>query len=83
MNTAARKAAALNRTSTDALIGAALILDGITAKTEEQRMVSAWTCDEIERRMGGVQDDDAFLDLLDSGLTYTEALIATFPALAA
>jgi hypothetical protein len=53
------------------------------AITAEERMTRAWIFEELETRMGGVQDDEAFDALLDTDLTYTECLLVTFPALAA
>lgn len=77
----ARRVALFAKTSTPALVGAAFMLEAKTSLTEDERMALAWTRDEIETRCGGVHDDEAFCALLDTDMTYTEALIATFPEL--
>lgn len=78
----ARRAALFTRTSTPALVGAALILDSKRGDlTGDERLSLAWMHDEIERRCGGIVDDEAFDALLDTH-TYFEALLVTFPELA-
>lgn len=82
-STEARKAAIFARATTKALVGAVLILDAKANPTSEERLTYAWTCDELERRAGGVQDDIAFAEFMDAneGMTYAELLLAWFPAL--
>lgn len=82
--TETRKANLFARTSTAALIGAARLLDTMDKVTAEQRLVYAWTCDELERRAGGIQDDEAFGDFMEANEddTYAEILLAWFPSLA-
>lgn len=79
----ARRAAMFARTTTPALVGAALILDAKRGDLDpDERLALAWTNDEIERRAGGIVDDEAFDALLDTH-TYVEALLVTFPGLSA
>ncbi|HEU5046126.1 MAG TPA: hypothetical protein VFT75_18545 [Nocardioidaceae bacterium] len=79
----ARKDALLARLSLTDLVRQSLAMEANPAPESHDRMVKAWMSDEIERRMGGVQDEDAFCELLDQGHSYTECLIRTFPALEA
>lgn len=82
--TTTRKAELFARTSTATLVSSALILDAKGANiTAEERLTRSWIFEEIENRMGGVQDEDAFDALLDTDLTYTECLLVTFPELVA
>jgi hypothetical protein len=79
----ARRKELLGLMSTDALVAAVETLDAQPRPTQAERLLSAWACDEIVTRMGGFPDDAAFDALLDTGITYVAALIATFPELAA
>lgn len=82
-STDSRKAALFARTSTATLVASALTLSVKTDLTSEERLTLAWIHDEIETRMGGVQDEDAFVALLDNDLSYIECLLVTFPELVA
>jgi len=83
-NHEARRAALFARTSTPALVAAGLMLtDKGNTRTAEECLSLHWIHDEIEQRMGGIPDDDAFAALFDDdGVeTYMEALLITFPQL--
>ena len=79
----AARTALFAKTSTATLVQSALILEAKTECAEGERLTLAWISDELERRMGGIQDDEAFDALLDEDISYVEALLITFPALAA
>ncbi len=81
--TEAKKAALFAKTSTATLVQSTLTLEAKPNLINEERMTLAWISDELATRMGGIQDDAAFDALLDEDLSYVEALLVTFPALAA
>ena len=74
-------AAVFTKTSTRNLVVAATTLGNLEKKGSDERIALAWLCDELERRGGGIQDDQAFEDLLDAGNEYLQALLITFPKL--
>lgn len=72
-----RRAALFAPTSDGALIASLLLLDAIERPSSEQRLVRAWTCDELERRHPEVTSAlDAWAESDDTTLSYTEVLIA-------
>lgn len=71
----------LTKTDTDTLMIAALTLDAISDRTQEQRMALAWTMDEIERRHPEITPAlDAWVESMDETFTYTEVAIAAIKA---
>ncbi|ASZ72720.1 hypothetical protein SEA_APOCALYPSE_96 [Mycobacterium phage Apocalypse] len=78
-----RKAALLARASTPVLLQSAETLEAIEAPTTEQRMVRAWTLDELERRVGPITLDEEpeFERIYDETGNYLTALKALRPAL--
>jgi len=80
----ARKAALLGRTKTDALLGAAYLLEAKgQLKTPEERMTAAWIYDELERRVGLITpaEELEFERIYDDTDSYLAALIALRPQL--
>ncbi|WP_301123498.1 MULTISPECIES: hypothetical protein [Mycolicibacterium] len=79
-----RKQALLAKTSTSVLMESARALEALTAPCEEERMVRAWTFDEIERRVGKITLDEEpeFERVYDETGSYLAALIALRPQLA-
>lgn len=74
----------LAATSLETLVASLVILDGLADTDEHTRMVRAWTCDEIERRVPGL---DAYLDNsfgdLDDDRTYTQRILDGLKAVSA
>lgn len=79
-----RKQALLSNTSTRTLLESARTLEALTAPSEEERMVRAWTCDEIERRVGKItlDEEQEFERVYDETGSYLDALVALRPQLA-
>uniref|UniRef100_A0AAU8GPC2 Uncharacterized protein n=1 Tax=Mycobacterium phage Pharb TaxID=3136626 RepID=A0AAU8GPC2_9VIRU len=80
-----RKAAVLARATTAVLLQSAATLEAIEAPTPEQRMVRAWTFDEIEKRVGVITLDEEpeFERVYDETGSYLAALLHMRPALGA
>ncbi|AHY26910.1 hypothetical protein PBI_ZOEJ_86 [Mycobacterium phage ZoeJ] len=78
-----RKAALLARTSTAVLLQSAATLEALQAPSSEERMVRAWTFDEIERRAGKITLDEEpeFERVYDETGSYLAALKALRPQL--
>lgn len=53
--TASRKSELFANTSTDALVGALVILDSVESMTAEERLTYAWICTELETRIPAVR----------------------------
>ena len=83
-NTETRKAALLASVPTATLLEVARTLENKTNTTADERMSSAWTVDEIERRVGLITlDEEAeFERIYDATNSYLTALIALRPQLA-
>ncbi|ASR78025.1 hypothetical protein I5G95_gp08 [Mycobacterium phage Bella96] len=79
-----RKAALFARTSTPVLLQSAATLEALSSPTADQRMVRAWTFDEIERRVGKITLDEEpeFERVYDETDSYLAALVALRPQLA-
>ena len=83
-NTADRKTALFAKIPTATLLDVARALENKTDKTADERMSSAWTVDEIERRVGIITLDEEleFERVYDSTNSYLTALVALRPQLA-
>ncbi|QAX95638.1 hypothetical protein I5H03_gp008 [Mycobacterium phage Nibb] len=78
-----RKAALFARTSLPVLLQSAATLEALELPSAQERMVRAWTFDEIERRVGKITLDEEpeFERVYDETGSYLAALMALRPAL--
>lgn len=83
---AAKREQLFAATSLETLVASLVILDGLADTDEHTRMVRAWTCDEIERRVPGLDEYMAasFDDANDGDpRTYTQRILDGLKAVTA